>query len=185
MRSRDVPSKAPKKEPTMKAYLIKRSGDGETFLKVGVTKLNDTSVRHNFEKTKLVDSDLPWEEKLLRALDGEKYVDDDAYPEVHELARAEFDFDCQALFVEHKLLSDFKHIQYVPKRRFSGSTECFIYTPDNQETLKESFERETENIIGDLNRRLYYSLCAADIRETDPIKRHLRIMEDVIKGLQK
>ncbi len=56
-------------------------------------------------------------------LNGEKYVNDDAYPEVHEFARAEFDFDCQALFVEHTLIGQFKLIKYVPKQTFTGSTE--------------------------------------------------------------
>jgi hypothetical protein len=161
----------------MKAYLIKRSGNGETFFKVGITTLNDTRTRHNFGKTKLADSDLTLNEKLLRMLNGEKYVNDDAYPEVHEFARSEFDFDCQALFVEHTLIDQFKHIKYVPKQPFTGSTECFIYTPENQAALKEAFDRETFLIIGNWSKRLLYHLKASDIRERDPIKRHLLIMK--------
>ena len=112
----------------MKTYLIKRSGNGECFLKVGVTQFRDSKDRHNFEKTKLVDAELPISDKIRRMLNGEKYLPDDAYPDVEELAVAEFQHESQAIFLEHALITEFKPIQYIPKLQFSGRNECFVYS---------------------------------------------------------
>jgi hypothetical protein len=163
----------------MKAYLVKRSGNGECFLKVGVTRLRDTSNRHHYEKTKLVDSDLPFEEQIHRMLKGEKHVPDDSYPEVQELAVAEFDHDSQALFLEHYLITQFKHIQYFPKQSFTGRTECFVYTRANRIALKEAFDRYTNQINGTPSNRVLYSLFALDIQDQDELQKHRRIMRRI------
>lgn len=65
----------------MNLYLVKMMDvvSGEYFFKVGVTKYDNVVDRFSYGKTKVVESNLPLRDILLKALSGEKYISDHPY----------------------------------------------------------------------------------------------------------
>ncbi len=165
----------------MNAYFIKRSGNGEEFLKIGVTKKKNPEDRHNYEKTKLADSNLDISEKIQRMFRGETHVDDDSYPSIEKIWTKSFYSDTQALVLEDQVLTEFKKIQYYPKLKFSGKTECFIFSEANKATILSYIENIYKKIIEDSVNELTYAIHGMDIREQDPIKRHRLIIDKIKK----
>ena len=166
----------------MNLYLIKRSGNGETFLKVGITSYENTSKRHNFEKTKVADADLPLPEKLRLTLNGEEYLHDDSYPEIERLLELSFSHEGQAKFLEKMVLDAFKSIQYIPSLKYSGKTECFIFTKQNKNDIVTYIKKQAKSIKLDRYDELRYQMLLAKIRDSDPINRHLKVMQKIMEA---
>lgn len=166
----------------MKAYFIKRSDNEETFLKVGVTRFKDVNERHSFQNTKLTDAEISFGDKFLRMLNGEKYLADGPYPKVEALFTVEFKHEGQALLLEKRVLEKFKHIQYWPKlTTFSGRSECFEFSEENQKQLLHFIQAETASLVEESSNVLGYMLAGWEVSEQDPIKRYLAIVERMKK----
>lgn len=160
----------------MKLYLIQRSGSGETFLKVGVTRKSDPNDRHYYGVTKVADADLPLQEKVKRMLiDRQQYMDEGPYPKIRAILHLEFEQESQALFLERSVIEYFVPIRYMPKQAFTGASECFIHSSENTDAIRAYLEAEHRKMTG-FPFCAYYGLAAMKIRESDPIKRHLAIV---------
>lgn len=163
----------------MKLYLIQRSGSGEEFLKIGVTRKNDPMERHYYGATKVVDSSLPLADIVKRVLiDKQKYLEEGPYPKVTPVLTLNFEEDSQALFVEHSVKEKFKEIAYRPKMPFNGASECFALSEDNQNRIRAFIEAEHQTLTG-MMFMLRYKFASIGIREKDPIVRHRAIVKSM------
>lgn len=158
-------------------YLVKLSSEKtlESFYKVGMTE-GDLSARFSFGAVRTQDSDLSMTDKLQALFDGKKYVSDFPYS-FEKIHLVTFEYLGDALICESNMLGLVKHAQYFPKLMFSGSTECFQgahLVPG----IVEAMDREHALKIAAAPNKLMYALHDNNrLRESDPIKRHLLILE--------
>jgi hypothetical protein len=161
----------------MVLYLVRIfSGSGdEEFFKVGVTGHADPRQRFAFGSTSVIDSDLSFQEKLMKLFSGEKYVSDFPY-ELEVIHSVTYELDGDALLAEKQLLETLKSFQYWSRKNFSGRTECF--KGDDLVTfiidfMNEDGKKRNSNAPSELQ----YKLHAAFTKERDPIKKHLLVLE--------
>lgn len=159
----------------MQLYLVRMTarGGGETFYKVGVTKIGVTR-RFDYGTQNVLDSDLPWKEKLMRRLEGEEYISDTPYS-VEQIHAVSYKYDGDALVAEREMLDHVAPHRYWPQLPFSGHGECF-----KGDTLVEEVRRRMDADVAKRNaeapNELLYSLHAIGMRTQDPIERHKAIL---------
>lgn len=160
----------------MELYLVRMVAPdgGETFFKVGVTKMG-VKRRFEFGTTSVAESSLPFKEKLTRLLDGQKYISSTPYiaEEIHTVS---YKYKGDSLMAEQEILSFVEPHRYLPTKPFAGRYECFsgesvaaeVKLKMNSDVKKRNAEAPSE---------LLYKLKAMGVREQRPIERHRAILE--------
>lgn len=172
--NRDFDVARPERIPIYAAVLGENVGPGdETFFKVGVTK--DLGQRFAFGATKVVDSSLPLKDKVEMVLAGRTYIPDCPY-RVEVLHSVSFKFEGDALVAERALLKTTGPRQYWPAKEFSGRSECFK-GEDLLGAIVEYMDTNSKHKNASAPSELLYALHSHGVRETDPIKRHMIVIE--------
>ena len=167
----------------MKLYLFKMWNEKtrESFFKIGVTNNSVTEGRFAFGKTKVIDSDIPLNKKVERILKNkESYISDHPY-QYQLIHQVTFKFDGEAYLAENELLKKINKYSYIPKNKFSGSTECFV---DNQKLIDKIvsvMDKLSLKAKESEPNELLYELASTHVRESEPISKHLAILEQLRK----
>lgn len=167
----------------MLLYLVRifSGSNNEEFFKVGVTGHTDPKQRFAFGSTSVIASNLSPQEKLKKLFAGEKYLPDFPY-DLEVVHSVSYKLKGDALLAEQQLLEVLKPRQYWPAKKFSGQSECF--KGDNLVTLivdlmNEDSKEKNEAAPSELQ----YKLHAALIKERDPAKKHLLVLEKCWSGM--
>lgn len=168
----------------MELYLVRmhHANEAEEFYKVGVSENSKT--RFSYGTVKVIDSDLPFHEKLKLHMNGQEYLPDHPY-EVDHLHTVYFKFPGEAFTRERALLNTLKDLQYRPRHRFSGHTECFRCEDEVKALIIESMDAaEREGREAEPN-ALRYRLAEAQIGNCDdPVELHRRVLEEIDRRLR-
>jgi len=160
----------------MKTYLIKRSTKNESFLKIGFTSLEDVLKRHDFGDTLTKDSNSPLRNKVEMILKGKKYIPNSEYDWI-PIHTENFEYEGQAKLLEKMVLDEFQDIKYTPKQKYSGYSECFIHSDENETKIKNYMAKQAELIKAETPGKLHYALIQMKIRKDDPIEKHLEVVK--------
>ena len=162
----------------MQLYFVKMLIDKthEVFHKIGVTTHTDTGKRFKYGETKVTESGLELREIVDRIFSGQRYISDTPY-KVEKIHVVSYNLEGDALIAERDLLNVLKQKQYWPREKFSGRSECF-----NGEGLEDFIINFMNTDSAERNKKapseLMYRVNSIGIKkETDPIKRHLLILE--------
>ncbi|MCR6659752.1 MAG: hypothetical protein NVV72_10535 [Asticcacaulis sp.] len=148
----------------------------ETFYKLGVSK--DPDKRFKFGAQKVIDSDLSLEVKVKKLLKGDTHISDHPY-QFEKIHTVEFKFDGEALSREQELLTTVTSNRHIPKKPFSGLTECFKCNDEALELLVELMNDMQKEAKDDEPEELMYKLFEVQVKEFDPIKRHRLVIEKI------
>ena len=161
----------------MQLYFVEMVNDAtnESFFKVGVTKHENVKERFAFGKTTILESKLPLQEILSKALAGEKYIPDHPY-RVKLIHQVTYLLEGDALIAEKELLAALKPKQYWPRNRFNGSSECFK-GEELQALIIAHMDEDSAHRNSVAPSELQYKLHAAYTKEADPIKKHLQVLQ--------
>jgi hypothetical protein len=165
----------------MKLYLVRLFDpkSAEHFFKVGVTNTS-TKQRFSYGSQKVIDSDLPAAEKVRTILSGVKYIPDCEY-QVEELHVVEYIYEQDALLAEERILKALNPLKYSPKKTLSGATECFKPAEGKEDECEAKvisvMDEDSKHRNSAAPSELRYKVLGLGIREQDPRKRHLAILE--------
>lgn len=161
----------------MQLYLARLySKDGaESFHKIGITSHSAAS-RLSFGSTKVIDSNLSLKEKFHRILTlRQKYISDNPY-EHQVLHSVHYKIEGDAHLAERELLEQVRPYQYWPRQSFSGRSECFR-VDGSPDLIIQAMDVDSQRRNSEAPDALLYQLNAMDINTSDPIMRHLQILE--------
>jgi hypothetical protein len=161
----------------MELYFVKLKSktDDEVFYKVGVTKHGDIKTRFSYGKTKVRDSGLPLTQILKLMSSGQEYVPDHPY-ETEVVHTVSYKLEGDALIAEKELLGILVKHMYRPRKKFSGHTECF-QGEDRVNLVIDYMDSSSAKKNQDAPSELRYRLNSVRIRNDDPIKKHLLVLE--------
>jgi hypothetical protein len=161
----------------MQLYIVKLESqtDDEVFYKVGVTKHLDIITRFSYGATKVTDSGLPLRQILELKSSGQKYMPDNPY-EIEVVHTVSYKLEGDALIAEHELLKALVQHKYWPSKNFSGRTECF--RGENLiDIVKDYMDSSSTKKNQDAPPELIYKLHSTQIKDNDPIKKHLLVLK--------
>ncbi|ERS06499.1 hypothetical protein Q673_17625 [Marinobacter sp. EN3] len=128
----------------------------------------------------MIDSDLPAAEKVRTILSGVKYIPDCEY-QVEELHVVEYIYEQDALLAEERILKALNPLKYSPKKTLSGATECFKPAEGKEDECEAKvisvMDEDSKHRNSAAPSELRYKVLGMGIREQDPRKRHLAILE--------
>jgi len=165
----------------MKLYLVRLFDpqSEEYFFKIGVTG-KSVKERFAYGSQKVIDSNLSLGDKLKTMISGVKYIPDCEYL-TEELHSVGYTYDQDALLGEEKLLKTLNHLSYRPQKHLSGATECFKPAKGKEEEciarVRAMMNADSQQRNEDAPDELKYKVLSMLIRERDPMKRHLAIIE--------
>jgi hypothetical protein len=160
----------------MQLYLVRLKSEelNEEFLKVGVTRHEDPTTRFSYGKESVAESSLPLKEKVEMLFAGKKYIPDLPY-DVEVIHSVRYNLDGDALLAERELLGALAAYKHWPSVEFSGRTECFK-GDDAIDLITRYMNEDSGEKNKEAPNELTYKLHETRVRESDPIKRHLLVL---------
>jgi hypothetical protein len=161
----------------MNLYLVKMSdtSSNEVFYKIGITQHTDSKKRFGYGSKKVVDSGLPLGEILTKVISGQKYISDHPY-QVEVLHQVSYTYEWDAYLGEQEILRTLKPIQYWPSKNFPVKSECFA-TDKVNDLIIQCMNDDCNERNAAAPSELLYKVSGMKVKERDPIKRHLLILE--------